>query len=94
MSCDQYTEAIVELVDGTLDAAARERVAAHLETCAACRTLADDLRRIEKAARELEPVEPPGLLRPERLVILLGLAQVAADDRADHLHRAVFNTLG
>jgi len=82
MSCDQYTEAIVELVDGTLDAAARERVAAHLETCAACRTLADDLRRIEKAARELEPVEPPARVWRELSSALAGGHAGVHDGRA------------
>jgi len=59
MSCDQYSDAIVELADGTLPEAERRAVEAHLEGCPSCRALATDLGRIREAARALEPLEAP-----------------------------------
>lgn len=59
MSCDQYTDAIAELADGTLSDEARRAVEAHLAGCPACRALAADLGRIREAARSLEPLEAP-----------------------------------
>jgi len=59
MSCDQYSDAIVELADGTLPDVERRAVEAHLEGCPSCRALAVDLARIRGAARSLEPLEAP-----------------------------------
>ncbi len=59
MSCDEFGILLDDLVDGTLAGASRERVEAHLRTCAACRAAVADLRRIREAARALPRVEPP-----------------------------------
>ena len=59
MSCEQYSDAIVELADGTLPDAERRAVEAHLKACPSCRALAADLGRIREAARSLEPLEAP-----------------------------------
>jgi len=59
MSCDQYSDAIAELADGTLPEAERRAVEAHLAECPSCRALAADLGRIRAAARSLEPLEAP-----------------------------------
>ena len=50
---------INDYVDGTLTAAERIDVGLHLEDCAACRLLADDLGHIRDRARALPPVPPP-----------------------------------
>ena len=59
MSCDRYADAIAELVDGTLSGDGRRELEAHLDGCAACRTLASDLQQIRRAAGTLEPLAPP-----------------------------------
>ena len=50
---------MLDLVDGTLDAAARDRVLRHIETCAACRrTVASSIGMLAPStAREPDP--PP-----------------------------------
>lgn len=57
--CGQYTEAIHELVDGTLGPIRRAELQTHLDACADCRTLAADLEKIRDAAAALDPVRPP-----------------------------------
>jgi hypothetical protein len=59
MNCDAYRDRIDELVDGTLDGAARRELDAHLATCAECRALAEDLLAIRRAAGHLPPLTPP-----------------------------------
>ena len=59
MSCDQYSDIIVELVDGTKPDDELRHLRAHLESCAACRALVADLRQIRDVARTLEPMAPP-----------------------------------
>jgi anti-sigma factor RsiW len=50
---------ISDYVDGTLATAERIDVERHLENCAACRLLADDLGHVGDRARALPPVPPP-----------------------------------
>jgi anti-sigma factor RsiW len=50
---------INEYVDGTLGADERAELERHFAECASCRTLADDLRELTLAARNLAPTEPP-----------------------------------
>jgi hypothetical protein len=59
MSCTEYNAALDEWVDGTLSPDARARLEGHFETCASCRALANDLRRLREAGRALPKVEPP-----------------------------------
>lgn len=59
MNCDAYRDRIDELVDGTLEGAARRELDAHLAGCAECRALADDLLAIRRAAGHLPPLVPP-----------------------------------
>ncbi|HEX2309494.1 MAG TPA: zf-HC2 domain-containing protein, partial [Vicinamibacterales bacterium] len=59
MSCEDRHEDISRLIDGSLDAAARRELEAHLYTCDGCAELADDLRRIRALAGSLEQREPP-----------------------------------
>jgi anti-sigma factor RsiW len=58
-ACERYLNAIQELVDGTLGPIRRAELELHLETCDACRALAEDLQAIAAAARSLEPRTPP-----------------------------------
>jgi hypothetical protein len=59
MACQQYLNAIHELVDGTLGPLRRAELELHLETCDGCRALAGDLLEIARASRSLEPLAPP-----------------------------------
>jgi anti-sigma factor RsiW len=59
MSCEKFSDSIGALVDGTIGPEAKRALDEHLATCAACRTLAADLRRIHEEAARLPRVEPP-----------------------------------
>lgn len=59
MACTRYTDAIQELVDGTLGPIRRAELEQHLEECASCRRLAADLQAIHDTAASLHPLEPP-----------------------------------
>jgi anti-sigma factor RsiW len=58
-TCDQYLNAIGELVDGTLGPLRRAELELHLEGCDDCRALVADLRQIAQTARTLDTLEPP-----------------------------------
>ena len=48
-----------DLIDGTLGAIRTAELQQHLDTCAECRALYDDLQRIHDVATTLGPVAPP-----------------------------------
>lgn len=56
--------ALAPYLRGELAAAERAEVAAHLETCAGCRRLADDFRALLSDLRQSAPEPPP--IHPER----------------------------
>jgi hypothetical protein len=59
MTCaDLQTDVLVDLVDGRLDGAEQRRVERHLDACAQCRALVEDLRSIRAAAFMLDRHEP------------------------------------
>jgi anti-sigma factor RsiW len=58
MKCEELNEALVDLVDGRLDGAEQRGVERHLEGCANCRALVEDLRSIRAAAFMLDRREP------------------------------------
>ncbi len=58
MNCADLNQALVDLVDGRLDGARQRNVERHLEGCANCRALVDDLRSIRAAAFMLDRREP------------------------------------
>jgi hypothetical protein len=63
MDCSKYSEAIAELVDGTLDPARQRELERHVESCAGCRALVADLKSIQAAAFTLDRIElPPHLI--------------------------------
>jgi hypothetical protein len=59
MNCSEAQAAIGDYVDGTLDAASRRSLAAHMETCAACRSMAEDFQAIRLTALGLDKQVPP-----------------------------------
>jgi anti-sigma factor RsiW len=58
MNCADLSEALVDLVDGRLDGPERRDVERHLEGCANCRALVEDLRTLRAAAFMLDRREP------------------------------------
>ena len=59
MTCaDLQTDVLVDLVDGRLDGAEQRGVERHLDGCAQCRALIEDLRSIRAAAFMLDRHEP------------------------------------
>lgn len=58
MRCSDYKEAIQDLADGTLGPVRRAELQTHLDTCDACRALAEDLQKIRAAAPSLA-ARPP-----------------------------------
>ena len=58
--CQDVEAQLSQLVDGHLpDAAAQATVRAHLEQCASCRGVLQDLERLRRTSRALGPVTPP-----------------------------------
>ena len=77
--------AINDFVDGTIEPIERSAVEQHLEACAACRQLVDDLREIARATGALESREPPVRVwgRIERAIML----ERSAVGRDEHVAR-------
>ncbi len=59
MDCSRYTQAIQELVDGTLGPIRAAELRQHLDECAACRALYEDLQQIRRVAATLDDHAPP-----------------------------------
>jgi anti-sigma factor RsiW len=63
MSCQDYSDAIAQFVDGSLDPAGQRDLERHVEGCPACRALVADLKSIQAAAFTLDRYElPPHIL--------------------------------
>jgi anti-sigma factor RsiW len=63
MSCQDYSAALAEYVDGTLDPTRQRELERHVEGCSACRALLADLKSIQAAAFTLDRIElPPHIL--------------------------------
>jgi len=62
---DRTMDLLSEYLDGSLSVADHREVEAHLETCAPCRGVLDDLREVVTNAEGLGPMEPPRDLWPE-----------------------------
>ena len=58
MNCNECVELVGELVDGTAYPDVEQAVRRHLDSCASCRALLEDLSRIRTAAAALGPIEP------------------------------------
>ena len=59
MTCEEFQDRMPELIASGQDASAHP----HVQECALCRALLQDLETIAEAARQLFPVEDP----PDRL---------------------------
>ena len=59
MACERYLNSIQESVDGTIGSIRRAELEMHLDECADCRALRDDLQRIHDAAASLPALEAP-----------------------------------
>jgi anti-sigma factor RsiW len=64
MRCADFTEAIAEFIDGTLDPADQRALERHVEGCASCRALVADLKSIQAAAFTIDRLELPRHLWP------------------------------
>lgn len=62
MTCTRSRAAIQESIDGTLGAFRMAELQQHLEECASCRALADDLQRVRDTAATLDRLDPPAHL--------------------------------
>jgi putative zinc finger protein len=59
MTCSKASADIQELLDGTLGAIRQSELRLHLDTCASCRALYEDLQRIREVAGSTPPMPPP-----------------------------------
>ena len=59
MACEQHLVRIQEKVDGTIGSIRRAELDLHLDECADCRALYEDLKRIHDAAADLPALAPP-----------------------------------
>src|SRR6188508_2826390 len=59
MTCEQNLTWIQEKVDGTIGTIRRAQLDLHLNECADCRALLEDLQRIHDAAADLPALAPP-----------------------------------
>jgi anti-sigma factor RsiW len=59
MACQQYLNSIHEAVDGTIGSIRRAELELHADTCAECRALLEDLRRVRDAAAALPSLDAP-----------------------------------
>jgi hypothetical protein len=57
--CTDVLPCLSDFVDDGLSCELKAAIDAHLQTCASCRGLADDLRAISRTSRTLEPMSPP-----------------------------------
>lgn len=61
---EEIVRRLPALIDGDRDDATRRSLELHLERCAACRRVLDELRAVVRAAGGLGPLEPPRDLWP------------------------------
>jgi hypothetical protein len=59
MNCEELREMLTEYIDGRLDAGTTAAVSAHLDQCADCRRLDEELRATVAALGDLETKVPP-----------------------------------
>lgn len=70
MNCDRFREQIPECLAGRLDAAARERLIAHIDMCAACRSDLAELGVVWRGLASLPVAEPDAGMRSRFLEVL------------------------
>jgi hypothetical protein len=67
MKCEQAEILLCDYLDGTLDAAHRSQLDAHMQSCAACSTMKRDVEAAMGFVAEAAPVETPVELLPRIL---------------------------
>jgi anti-sigma factor RsiW len=63
MTCKEIEDLLPGMIDGALPETEKQRIEAHLETCASCRKALADLRKSDARVKSLEEVEPPPWLK-------------------------------
>lgn len=59
MNCDKYLDLISARLDGELTAQEEAELTAHLQTCPACRAIAEDLMGLHSALKDVGEVDAP-----------------------------------
>ena len=59
MLCDRSRQQIQELIDGALAPIRRSELEQHLDECASCRALYNDLQQLRDVAASMPAIEPP-----------------------------------
>jgi len=70
MMCERFREQIPEVLAGRLDKASRDRLMAHLETCAGCRAQLAELNAVWRGLESLPESEPDRAMRTRFLETL------------------------
>jgi hypothetical protein len=58
-NCTDIQDKLSEFADGSVVAADRAEIEAHLDGCVACRDVLNDLQELRRAAARLGPIDPP-----------------------------------
>jgi len=89
--CEQFAEHLMDHIEGDDDAATRARMEAHAATCAECRAILADVRRISRDAAELPTLAPSRDLWPEIAARIeapvIAIPQLASLDAARRARR-------
>ena len=63
MTCKEIEDLLPGMIDGAIPETEKNRIEAHLESCASCRKAFADLRIADERVKSLEEVEPPAWLK-------------------------------
>jgi len=63
MTCKEIEDLLPGMIDGAIPETEKNRIEAHLESCASCRKAFADLRIADERVKSLEAVEPPPWLK-------------------------------
>ncbi len=63
MTCKEIEDLLPGMIDGAIAETEKNRIEAHLESCASCRKAFADLRIADERVKSLEEVEPPPWLK-------------------------------
>ena len=58
MKCEDVSRELIAYLDGRASAAERQKVEGHLARCAACRTRAEEMRKVSMLLGEVPAIEP------------------------------------
>ncbi|MFY9691006.1 MAG: zf-HC2 domain-containing protein [Candidatus Acidiferrales bacterium] len=58
MKCEDVSKELIGYLDGRVNAAARQKMEGHLAGCAACRTRAEEMRKVSMLLGEVPAIEP------------------------------------